>query len=233
MSTGSTSPQDFTFSHCAVLRRRPARRRRRTASPGRRGTSATSACPLAAFSRKSATWWTKRVLVADLQARHPPVLHVRLVAVGDVDRPPAADDGLVAVVEVAEPMQVVQVPGDRGVLAVDLERVQGLVAAGVAGGLEVAQRAVAEAAEERAGVVDARPARPCRCRRSLRSLMNVSVMAVTDVIGPLCHRAVSMQWASRSPVTPEPAALTSSRHVPMPPCGSSAEIVQSCRKFAR
>ena len=50
------------------------------------------------------------VLVADLQARHPPVLHVGLVAVGDVDAAPAAHAALVAVIEVLQAMQVVQVP---------------------------------------------------------------------------------------------------------------------------
>src|SRR5262249_24566206 len=59
------------------------------------------------------------VLVANLEARHPPVLHVGLVAVGNVDRPPAADDRVVAVVEVLESVQVVQVPLERGLLAVD------------------------------------------------------------------------------------------------------------------
>ena len=67
----------------------------------------------------------------------------------------------------------------------------------------------------------------------LRSLMNVSVIAVTLSIGPLSQRAVSMQWARRSPVTPLPATRTSIRHRPAPPCGRSAEIVQSCRKLAR
>ena len=47
-----------------------------------------------------------------------------------------------------------QVPLDGGVFAVDFEGVQGLVAAGVAGGLEQAERAVGEVAEEGAGVVD-------------------------------------------------------------------------------
>ena len=42
-------------------------------------------------------------------------------------------------------------------------------------------------------------------RLCFRSLMNVSVIAVTSVIGPLSQSAVSMQWASRSPVTPLPA----------------------------
>ena len=68
-------------------------------------------------------------------------------------------------------------------------------------------------------------------RLCLRSLMNVSVIAVTSVIGPLSQSAVSMQWASRSPVTPLPAAATSSRQRPAPPCGRSAEIVQSWRKL--
>ncbi len=61
----------------------------------------------------------------------------------------------VAVVEILQPVQVVQVPEDRGVLAVDLERVERLVAAGVARRLEGGQRAVVEARQERAGVVDA------------------------------------------------------------------------------
>ena len=76
------------------------------------------------------------VLVADLQAGDPPLAHVRMIAVGHVDRAPAADNALVAMVKVIEPVQVVQVPGNRGLLAVDLKGVQGFVAAGVAGGLE-------------------------------------------------------------------------------------------------
>ena len=72
------------------------------------------------------------VLVADLQAGHPPLAHVGMVAVGDVDRCASRGRAFVAVVEVLQAMQVVQVPVDRGVLAVDLERVERLVAAGVA-----------------------------------------------------------------------------------------------------
>jgi hypothetical protein len=43
--------------------------------------------------------------------------------------------------------------------------------------------------------------------------MNVSVIAVTSVIDPFSQSAVSMQ-CQRSPVTPLPATLTSSRHSP-------------------
>ena len=51
-------------------------------------------------------------------------------------------------------------------------------------------------------------------RLCIRSLTNVSVIAQTLWIGPLSQMAVSMQCASRSPVTPLPAASTSSRQSP-------------------
>src|SRR5690606_12917524 len=38
------------------------------------------------------------VLVADRQPRHPPLVHVGMVAVGDVDRAPAAERAFVAMV---------------------------------------------------------------------------------------------------------------------------------------
>src|ERR1051325_4896590 len=75
----------------------------------------------------------ERVLVTDLQARHPPFAHVGMVAVADVDAAPAAQASFVAMLEVLQPVQIVQVPGNGSVLAVDLESVEGLVAAGVAG----------------------------------------------------------------------------------------------------
>src|SRR6266545_263782 len=82
------------------------------------------------------------VLVADLQARHPPMFHVRLIAVADVDRAPAADQAFVAVIEVLQAMQIVQVPENRGVFAVDFKCVKRLVPAGVARGFESGQRTV-------------------------------------------------------------------------------------------
>ena len=67
----------------------------------------------------------------------------------------------------------------------------------------------------------------------VRSLTKVSVIAVRLSMPPLIQIAVSRQWARRSPVTPEPAASTSSRQVPAPPWGTSGEMVQSCRNLAR
>ena len=54
--------------------------------------------------------------------------------------------------------------------------------------------------------------------------------------GPALWRmdsAVSRQWATRSPVTPEPAAAESSLHRAAPPWGTSSAMVQSWRNWAR
>src|SRR5690606_12497194 len=70
------------------------------------------------------------------------------------DGAPTTEFPLVAVVEVAETVEVVEVPADRGVLAIDLEGVERLVSPGVPGRLKQAERPIREVAEERAGVVD-------------------------------------------------------------------------------
>jgi len=49
----------------------------------------------------------------------------------------------------------VEVPLDAGLFAVDFEGVEGFMTPGIAGGFEKAQRPVAKATEEDAGVVDA------------------------------------------------------------------------------
>src|SRR5277367_2459623 len=94
------------------------------------------------------------VFVANLQPRHPPMLHVWVITVRDVERPPAAHDSLIAMVKVLQTMKVVEVPKDRGVFAIDFERIERLVAASVARRFERRERAISEAREEEAGVVD-------------------------------------------------------------------------------
>jgi hypothetical protein len=123
-------------------------------------------------------------------------------------------------IEVLEAMKVVEIPGNRGVFAIDLEGVERLVAAGITGGLEGRQRTVGEPGQERAGIVDP-DLFDLAGELWTRSLTKVSVMALTESMPPLSQRAVSMQWASRSPVTPLPAALTSRRHRASPPWGNS------------
>jgi hypothetical protein len=61
------------------------------------------------------------VLVADSEAGHPPLAEIGVVAVGDQDRGPATELALDAVVEPGDAIEVVQVPGERAVLAVDLD----------------------------------------------------------------------------------------------------------------
>src|SRR5579871_3980056 len=88
------------------------------------------------------------MLIPDLQAGDPPALHVRVIPVGDVNASPAAKLPFIAMIEILNPVQIVQVPHGGGVLPVDFEGVESLVAAGVARGFESRQRAVRKAAEE-------------------------------------------------------------------------------------
>jgi hypothetical protein len=78
----------------------------------------------------------ERMFVADLEPGNPPVLHVWVIAIGDVNALPAAQLAFIAIVEVLEPMQVVQIPRRGGALAVDLQREESLVSARVARGLK-------------------------------------------------------------------------------------------------
>ena len=174
----------------------------------------------------------ERVFVADLQTRHPPVLHVRVVAVGDVDAAPAAGSPFVTMIEPLQAMQIVQIPRGRGVLAVDLERVERLVAACVARRLERRQRAVAEPREESARIVD--PDRLDLAGQVVLALLDERLghrrHAVDRTVQP--HGRVD---AVRQQIAGHAAAGhgASRRHSPSPPCGSSCEIVQSWRNFAR
>ena len=87
------------------------------------------------------------VLVADVGAGDPPLVHVGLVAAGitDVDVTPAADGTFISVVIITKTVHVMQVPGHGGVLAVDLKAVECLVATCVAGGFKDGYGAVLKA----------------------------------------------------------------------------------------
>jgi len=79
------------------------------------------------------------MFVSDWQTGHPPVLHIGMIAVGNVDRTPAPNFSFVAIVEILLSIQGVKVPDHRRILSVDFEGVQSLVPACVAGGFEGAQ----------------------------------------------------------------------------------------------
>src|ERR1051325_1738282 len=94
------------------------------------------------------------MLVADLQAGNPPVLHVRMVAVGDMDALPSAEPAFVAVIEELQPVQIVQIPDYRCPLTIDFECVERFVPAGITRRLESSEGAVLESGKKRAGVID-------------------------------------------------------------------------------
>jgi hypothetical protein len=52
----------------------------------------------------------ERVLIADLQPGHPPVLHVGMIAVRDVNALPSPQPPFIAVIEILETVQVVEIP---------------------------------------------------------------------------------------------------------------------------
>src|ERR1700687_267537 len=65
----------------------------------------------------------KCVFVSDLQTRHPPMLHIRMITVGDVDRAPTTKSSLVAMIEILQSVKILKVPNDRRIFSVDLESV--------------------------------------------------------------------------------------------------------------
>ena len=76
------------------------------------------------------------MLVADLQVWNPSVLHVGMVVVRDVQAAPIAHSSFVTMIKVLEPMEIVEIPEDGGMLAIDFESIKGFMAASVARGFK-------------------------------------------------------------------------------------------------
>src|ERR1043166_2566843 len=95
------------------------------------------------------------VFITDLQTRYPPVLHVRMFAIGDVDRAPAAQPAFIAIIEVLQAVEIVQIPENGSAFAVNLKSVEGFVATRITGEFESCERTVVQTGQERAGVIDA------------------------------------------------------------------------------
>jgi len=94
------------------------------------------------------------VFVTEAEAGNPVVAGIRVIAIGGVDGGPAAAVAGDAVVEIAEVVEIVKIPSERFLFAVDFEGVQRFVAAGVTSGFEDGERAVFKPGEEGAGIVD-------------------------------------------------------------------------------
>src|SRR4029079_16086434 len=92
--------------------------------------------------------------ITNLEAGHPPMFHIWLIAIGDMDAAPAAHNAFVFVIKILEPMQSVRVPSNGRILAIDLERIERLVTARVSGALKDGQRSVFKSRQKRAGVID-------------------------------------------------------------------------------
>ena len=73
------------------------------------------------------------VFVADTETRNPPFVEIGVVTITDMDAAPASDHALVRVIEILEAIEIVKIPPDGRILAVDFERVEGLVSPGVTG----------------------------------------------------------------------------------------------------
>jgi len=86
------------------------------------------------------------VFISDLKSRNPPVLHVRMVAVRDVNTLPAAE--FAPHRDVRSNLSGAGRVGPRsgGALTVDLQGEERFMATSVAGGFETAQRSVWKAA---------------------------------------------------------------------------------------
>ena len=84
----------------------------------------------------------KGVLVTDAETRHPPLVHIRHIAVSYMHTAPTAGGGVVAVVEELEAVEVMQIPADGGIGSVNFKRVQRFVAAGIPRGFKLAEGAI-------------------------------------------------------------------------------------------
>src|SRR5262249_59170221 len=95
------------------------------------------------------------MLVPDLQTRYPPMLHIRMLAIGDMHASPATQLPFIAMIEILQAVQIMEIPHGRSVLAIDFQRVQGFVASCITCGFESRHRSVFETAQKGTRVIDA------------------------------------------------------------------------------
>ena len=82
------------------------------------------------------------MLKSDSQTRYPPVGHIGMIPIRDMNRSPTAEQSFVLVIEPLQPMQIMKIPGERSMFPVDLERIKRLMTPGVPGRLEGRQRSI-------------------------------------------------------------------------------------------
>src|SRR5215468_5671925 len=77
-----------------------------------------------------------------------------MVAVRYMEASPTPQLAFVAMIEILNPVQVVQIPRGGCMLAVDFKCIQRFMASRVAGRFESGQRAILKLAQKRAGIID-------------------------------------------------------------------------------
>ena len=94
------------------------------------------------------------MLIAYAKAGNPPFVQVRVIPITYMDAAPATHRALVGVIEILKTIEVVEIPSNGSVFAVNLESVECLVASSVSSRLEESQRPVGKVAVKKAGVVN-------------------------------------------------------------------------------
>src|SRR6266436_5926175 len=97
----------------------------------------------------------KRMFITDLQSWHPPFIHVGMIAIRDVQRSPTAHASFVAMIKILQAVQIMQVPENRSMFAVDFESIQGLVPTRITSRFKGGEGPVVKPGEESASIVDA------------------------------------------------------------------------------
>ena len=94
------------------------------------------------------------MFVANLQAWHPPLTHVRMVTICHMNCAPTPNAALIAMLEILQTVQIVQVPENGGMFTINLERIKCFMPSGVAGGLKRRKGAIFKAGKKSAGIID-------------------------------------------------------------------------------
>ena len=89
--------------------------------------------------RKSSHSIDKSVFVTYGAAGHPPLVHVRMIRIPDLNGSPASKRTLIVVIEILQLVRVLQIKVQRTLVAIDLQGVLILAAPGVSGGLKGGQ----------------------------------------------------------------------------------------------
>src|SRR5690625_6581314 len=70
------------------------------------------------------------MLITHRQTGNPPFVHVRLITIGHMDISPAAGGGVPTIFKILQTVQILQIPPNGSLLAIDLEGIERFVTTG-------------------------------------------------------------------------------------------------------